>query len=46
MTETLDQMTFVYASYGVGVVGTLALVAQSWFAMKSAEARRDRAKGE
>lgn len=44
MREALDQMLFVYASYGVTVVGTLAIVAQSWFAMKAAEARRDRAK--
>jgi len=46
VTESLDQMLFVYASYGVGVVGTLAMVVQSWFAMKAAEARRDRAKGQ
>lgn len=41
MRETLDQMLFVYAAYGVAVLGTLAMVAQSWFAMKAAEARRD-----
>lgn len=44
MRESLDQMLFVYASFGVTIVGTLVLVAQSWFAMKAAEARRDRAK--
>jgi len=45
VTESPDQMLFVYAAYGLSVIGTLALVAQSWFAMKAAEARRDRAKG-
>ena len=45
MRESLDQMLFVYAAYGVGVLGTLALVVQSWLAMKAAEARRDGAKG-
>jgi heme exporter protein D len=37
-------MLFVYAAYGVTIVGTLALVAQSWLAMKAAEARRDKAR--
>ncbi len=39
-------MLFVYAAYGVTIIGTLALVAQSWLAMRAAETRRDRAKGE
>ncbi|QZH74525.1 MAG: hypothetical protein JY451_12760 [Erythrobacter sp.] len=42
MREALDQMLFVYAAYAVTVVGTLTLVAQSWFAMRAAEARRDK----
>ena len=44
MREALDQMLFVYAAYGVGLGATLLLVAQSWLAMKRAEARRDRAR--
>ena len=44
MRESLDQMLFVYGAYAITLLGTLALVAQSWFAMKRAEARRDRAK--
>ncbi|MGB3167609.1 MAG: hypothetical protein WBA68_12625 [Alteraurantiacibacter sp.] len=44
MREALDQMLFVYAAYGVGVGATLVLVAQSWLAMRRAEARRDRAR--
>ena len=41
MREALDQMMFVYGAYGVAIVCTLALVAQSWFAMRRAEQRRD-----
>ncbi|RJY10135.1 heme exporter protein CcmD [Aurantiacibacter aquimixticola] len=44
MREALDQMVFVYAAYGVTVLGTLALMAQSWLAMRRAEKRRDEAK--
>lgn len=43
MRESLDQMLFVYAAYGITIIATLALVGQSWLAMKAAEARRDRA---
>ncbi len=45
MREALDQMLFVYAAYGVTIIGTLGLVAQSWLSMRRAEACRDRAKG-
>ena len=44
MREALDQWTFVYASYLVGIGGTLAMIAWSWLAMKRAEARREKAK--
>ena len=41
MREALDQWAFVYAAYAVGVGGTLALTAWSWFAMRAAERRRE-----
>ena len=44
MREALDQMAFVYGAYGVTIVSTLILLAQSWLAMKRAEARRDEVK--
>ena len=44
MREALDQMSFVYAAYALGIGATLALVAWSWIAMKRAEARRERAR--
>jgi hypothetical protein len=44
MSEGLNHWTFVIAAYAVGVVGTGALVAASWFAMHRAEARRDRSR--
>ena len=40
MREALDQWTFVIAAYAVGIGATLALVLQSWLAMRRAEARR------
>lgn len=40
MREALDQWTFVYAAYAIGIGGTLAMAAWSWVAMKRAEARR------
>lgn len=43
--ESLDQWNFVVAAYVVGVGGTLAMTAWSWFAMKRAERRRDEVKG-
>ena len=44
MREALDQMTFVYAAYFIGIGGTVAMIGWSWIAMKRAEARRERAK--
>ncbi|MBX7526461.1 hypothetical protein [Qipengyuania vesicularis] len=44
MREALDQWTFVYAAYLIGIGGTLAMIAWSWLAMKRAEARRERAR--
>ncbi|MBC2664861.1 hypothetical protein H7F51_04955 [Novosphingobium flavum] len=44
MHEALDQWTFVIAAYAIGLGGTAALIAQSWLAMRKAEARRDRAR--
>lgn len=44
MREGLDQWEFVIAAYAVGVLGTLAMAAWSWLAMKRAEARRDEVK--
>ena len=44
MREALDQWTFVYAAYAIGVGGTLAMIAWSWIAMKRAEARREKAR--
>jgi hypothetical protein len=45
MHENLNQWNFVVASYVIGLAGTLGLVAQSWLAMRKAEARRDRSRG-
>jgi hypothetical protein len=39
--EALDQWNFVIAAYAVTVIGTLALVAWSWLAMRVAERRRE-----
>ncbi|MBX7541951.1 hypothetical protein [Qipengyuania sphaerica] len=44
MREALDQWTFVYAAYAIGVGGTLAMIAWSWLAMKRAEKRREKAR--
>ena len=44
MREALDQWTFVYAAYAIGVGGTLAMMVWSWVAMKRAEARREKAR--
>lgn len=41
MREALDQWTFVLAAYGVGVVGTLVMIAWAWLVMRRAENRRD-----
>jgi hypothetical protein len=45
MRETLDPWPFVLAAYALTIVGTLALVGWSWFAMRRAESRRDDARG-
>ncbi|MET1754771.1 hypothetical protein ABVV53_04760 [Novosphingobium sp. RD2P27] len=41
MREALDQWTFVLAAYGIGVLGTLGMIAWSWLSMRQAEKRRD-----
>ena len=41
MREALDQWNYVIAAYAVTVIGTLALVAWSWLAMRTAERRRE-----
>jgi len=45
MSEGLSHWPFVIAAYGIGIGGTLAMVAWSWIAMRRAEARRDSVKG-
>lgn len=42
MPEALDQLSFVYAAYGVGVAGTLLLTAWALLDMRRAEKRRER----
>ena len=42
MREALDQWTFVYAAYAIGIGGTVAMIFWSWFAMKRAEAKREK----
>ncbi len=44
MREALNQWNFVIAAYAVTVLGTLALVAWSWLAMRAAERRREEGK--
>lgn len=46
MKEALDPWDFVLSAYALGVGGTLATVVWSWLAMKRAEARRDRTRGQ
>lgn len=41
MREVLNEWLFVIASYGVGIIATLALVIWSWLAMRAAEMRRE-----
>lgn len=45
MREALDPWIFVCVSYALGVGGTALMIGWSWFSMRRAEARRDRAKG-
>lgn len=44
MREALDPWTFVYASYALGVGGTLLMVGWSWLAMRRAEALREKSR--
>jgi hypothetical protein len=44
MREGLDHWPFIVASYALSIGGTLVLVAQSWLAMRRAEARRDKSR--
>ncbi|HEY7806128.1 MAG TPA: hypothetical protein VIC34_02915 [Croceibacterium sp.] len=44
MREGLDPWPFVIAAYALGIGATLVLVAWSWWAMRSAERRREEAK--
>lgn len=44
MPEALNQWQFVYAAYGIGIVGTVLLTAWSLLEMRRAEKRRDRAR--
>ncbi|WP_209347352.1 heme exporter protein CcmD [Pontixanthobacter sp. CEM42] len=44
MRENLPQWDFVIASYAVGIVAVLALVAWSWASMRKAEKRREEVK--
>lgn len=41
MREALGEWDFVLAAYAVGVLGTAAMIAWSWLAMRRAEKRRD-----
>jgi heme exporter protein D len=44
MSENLNHWTFVIAAYALSVAGTALLIAQSWIAMRRAEARRERSR--
>lgn len=44
MREALDPWTFITLSYVLGVGGTVAMIAVSWFGMRRAEARRERSR--
>jgi hypothetical protein len=44
MRETIDPWTFVYLAYALGVGATVAMIAWAWLSMRTAEARRDRAR--
>jgi hypothetical protein len=46
MREGLDPWLYIQASYALGIIGTLALTAWSWLAMRRAEARREKVRGE
>lgn len=44
MREVLDPWLFVYASYALGIGGTIVMVGWSWAAMRAAEKRRDQSR--
>lgn len=44
MREVLDQWTFVWAAYAVGLAGTAGMIAWSWLSMRAAERRRDKSR--
>lgn len=46
MAEGLNHWGFVLAAYVLGVLGTGGLVLHSWLAMRAAEHRRERARGQ
>lgn len=46
MTEALDPWPFVWAAYAAGAGGTLAFLVWNWRAMRRAEARRDKVRGQ
>jgi hypothetical protein len=38
----MNHWPFIYAAYGIGLIGTIALTAWSWLAMRRAEAEADK----
>jgi heme exporter protein CcmD len=44
MREALDPWFYVNAAYALTIAATLALVAWSWWAMRTAERRREKAR--
>lgn len=44
MREALDPWFYVNAAYALTISATLALVAWSWWAMRAAERRREKAR--
>jgi len=46
MREDLDQWLFVYGTYALAIAATLGLVVWAWLAMRAAEKRRDKGRGE
>ena len=41
-TGGMNHWPFIYAAYGIGLVGTIVLTAWSWLAMRRAEAEADK----
>lgn len=46
MHQALDQWTFVTAAYALGIGASLVMAGWSWLAMRRAEARRDKVRGQ